>query len=201
MQLSVTDLGSLSTSAVVLASYHVFLWLKSRSDPTYTVQKVNARVRTKWVEAVMQDNKDILAVQTLRNSTMAATFLASTAVILVMGILSLVGRGDALLSPSGPKLLLMLVDLFVAFFAFTMSIRLYSHVGYMISTPGTASAVSPAIVARHLNRGANFYSAGMRAFYFLVPLVAWLFGPWALGAATLGLLVLLFVNDRAPADS
>lgn len=197
MPLSVTDLASLGASAVVLASYHVFIWLRSRNDPSYTVQRVNARVRAKWVEAVMQESKDILAVQTLRNSTMAATFLASTSVILVMGILTLVGKGDALFSPSGPKLLLMLVDLFVAFFAFTMAIRLYTHVGFMIGTP---ACVSPAIVARHLNRGANFYSAGMRAFYFLVPLVAWLFGPWALGAATLALLVLLFVNDRAPAD-
>jgi len=37
----------------------------------------------------MNEKKDILAVQTLRNSTMAATFLASTAVLLIIGVLTL----------------------------------------------------------------------------------------------------------------
>jgi len=35
-----------------------------------------------WVKAVIRDRHDIMAVQTLRNQLMAATFLASTAILI-----------------------------------------------------------------------------------------------------------------------
>jgi uncharacterized membrane protein len=200
LQIPSDDLVAAATSAALLAGYHLFMRHRSTQDPTYTVQSRFARVRAKWVEGVLRQNKDILAVQTLRNSTMAATFLASTSVVLVMGILNLVAKGDALGSKSAPKLVLMLLDLFIAFFQFAMSIRLYNHVGYMLGMPGATEqgGLAPHEVATHLNRAADFYSAGMRAYYFLVPLVFWFFGAWALLVATAALLVLLFANDRAP---
>jgi uncharacterized membrane protein len=200
--LTLSDLASAAVSVCILVVYHLALHVKVRRDPTYTVQGTNERIRTLWVHGVMQQNKDILGVQTLRNSTMASTFLASTSVVLVLGILSQVAKVDPLASASGFKLLLVLFDLFVAFFGFAMSIRLYNHVGYMLGVQGVSELdrLEPAQVAWHLNRAAHYYSAGMRAFYFLVPLVFWFFGPWALLLATLGLVVFLFSNDRAPRD-
>jgi hypothetical protein len=47
-----------------------------KRNPAYTVQAVNVMARTAWVERIMKNEDGILAVQTLRNSTMAATFLA-----------------------------------------------------------------------------------------------------------------------------
>jgi uncharacterized membrane protein len=164
------------------------------------VQKINAQIRTHWVYGVMEQNKDILAVQTLRNSTMAATFLASTSVVLVMGTLSVLRSGDTVASTAVPKVVVLLFDLFIAFFGFAMSIRAYNHVGYMIGMPSALdrAGVSPSQVAWHLNRAAAFYSSGMRAFYFLIPIVFWFFGPWTLLLATIALVALLFSNDRAP---
>jgi uncharacterized membrane protein len=187
-------------SAALLVTYHVFLRLRSWRDPLYTVQATNAVLRVRWVSGVMKQGKDILAIQTLRNSTMAATFLASTSVVLVMGVLNLIAKGDALASASGPKLLLLLLDLFVAFFGFAMSIRLYNHVGYMLGMPTVSGHdnLEPTLVAAQLNRAASYHSVGMRAFYFLVPLVFWFFGAWALLGASAGLVLLLFSNDRAP---
>ena len=76
------DLTSFLASVLLVAAYHIFLRHKVRHDPTYTVQAVNRIARTAWVETIMQNDKHaVLAVQTLRNSTMAATFLASTAEI------------------------------------------------------------------------------------------------------------------------
>lgn len=49
---------------------------------------MNAMARTAWVERIMQNEDGILAVQTLRNSTLVATFLASTAVLLIIGVLT-----------------------------------------------------------------------------------------------------------------
>jgi uncharacterized membrane protein len=208
------DLAALAISVLLLVLYQVFLARKERRDPTYTVQAVNIIARTAWVENIMREGKDILAVQTLRNSTMAATFLASTAVLLIIGVLSLSGQADKLettwhaLNVLGArhselymaKLLLLLIDLFFAFFSFSMSIRIFNHVGFMINVPLAMNhkAISPAHVAVHLNRAGRFYSLGMRAYYYAVPLLFWVFGPLFMLAATVGLIMVLYRLDRAP---
>jgi uncharacterized membrane protein len=200
---------------LLIIAYHLFLRRKVRKDPTYTVQAINRIARTAWVETIMQDGKkDILAVQTLRNSTMAATFLASTSVLLIIGVLTLSEQGGKLeatwhaLNMVGAKhpelwmtkLIFLLLDLFAAFFSFAMSIRVFNHVGYMINVPLGLNhkMITPAHVATHLNRAGGFYSIGMRAYYFLVPLVFWLFGPHFMLVSTVGLLLVLYRIDRAP---
>jgi uncharacterized membrane protein len=212
---STNDLASFLVSVLLVAAYHLFLRHKIKNDPAYTVQAINRIARTAWVETIMQDDKNaVLAVQTLRNSTMAATFLASTAVLMIIGVLTLSEQGDKLeatwhaLNMVGAinpmlwmvKLILLLLDLFVAFFSFSMAIRVFNHVGYMINVPLGLNhkMITPAHVATHLNRAGHFYSLGMRAYYFLVPLVFWLFGPHFMLVATIGLLMVLYRLDRAP---
>lgn len=208
------DIAGFVISALLLAVYHVYLRIRVRRNPAYTVQAVNVIARTAWVERIMKEKEGILAVQTLRNSTMAATFLASTAVLLIIGVLTLTEQGEKLggafhsLNFIGAKhaelwmgkLLMLMLDLFVAFFSFSMSIRVYNHVGYMLAVPiGTGhKSITPRHVAVHLNRAGRFYSIGMRAYYFLVPLVFWLFGPHLMLLATIGLIFVLYRIDRAP---
>ena len=207
------DVVSFISSAALIIVYHLFLRAKVRKDRTYTVQAVNAIARTAWVETIMQERKDILAVQTLRNSTMAATFLASTSVLMIIGILTMSGGGKLestwhalnVFGAQSPelwlvKLLCLLLDMLVAFFSFSMSIRIFNHVGYMINVPLAQKhkMITPAHVATHLNRAGQFYSIGMRAYYFTVPLVFWLFGPHFMLVATIVLLFVLYRLDRAP---
>ncbi|MFZ5512901.1 MAG: DUF599 domain-containing protein [Pseudomonadota bacterium] len=209
-----SDIASFSLSALILAAYHLYMGLRARRDPSHTVQAVNRQARRAWVQGVMAHNRDIMAVQTLRNSMMAATFLASTSVLAIIGVLTLSGQGDKLgsawhaLNVIGAtstelwqvKLLLLLFDLLVAFFSFTMALRLFNHVGYLINTPSEAAdfRATPELVAIHLNKAGDFYSLGMRAYYFIMPLLFWLFGPHFLLAATVALVVLLYRTDRAP---
>ena len=208
------DIVGFVLSVVLLAVYHLYLHQRVKRNPAYTVQAVNVMARSAWVERIMKNEDGILAVQTLRNSTMAATFLASTAVLLIVGVLTLSEQGDKLgsswhsLNVVGAthaemwitKLLVLMLDLFVAFFSFSMSIRVFNHVGYMINVPKAAGhkSISPRHVAVHLNRAGRFYSIGMRAYYFLVPLVFWLFGPHFMLLATIALIFVLYRIDRAP---
>lgn len=207
------DIIGFSASAALIIAYHLFLRRKVKKDRTYTVQAINMIARTAWVETIMREKKDILAVQTLRNSTMAATFLASTSVLMIIGILTLSEGGKMestwhVLNIAGVthpelwliKLICLLLDMFVAFFSFSMSIRVFNHVGYMINVPLALNhrMISPAHVATHLNRAGKFYSIGMRAYYFIVPLVFWLFGPHFMFISTIGLLAVLYRIDRSP---
>lgn len=209
------DVSSLLLSVLILVVYHLYLRYKVGKNPTYTVQAINRIARTAWVETMMASGKpDVIPVQTLRNSTMAATFLASTAVLLIIGVLTLSGQADKLgstwhsLNVYGAKhselflskLIMLLLDLFTVFFSFTLAIRGYNHVGYMINVPMSLNhhAISPQHVAQHLNRAGSYYSMGMRAFYFIVPLMFWLFGPHFMLLSTIGLTIVLYRIDRAP---
>ena len=209
------DFAGAALSFVLLAGYHLFLRIKLRSDPLYTIQAVNAASRAAWVETIMTaNNKDVLAVQTLRNSIMGATFLSSTAVLLIIGVLTLSGQGQSLgstwhsLNIFGAthaelwlaKLIALLLDMLVAFFSFAQAIRLFHHVGYMINVPisTTHHAFTPEHVALHLNRAGAFYAIGMRSYYVAVPLVFWLFGPHFMLLSTVALIPILFYLDRAP---
>ena len=209
------DLYSFILSVILLTGYHLYIRYKIRKNPAYTIQAVSTIARTAWVESIMQGNgREVLAVQTLRNSTMAATFLASTAVLLIIGVLTLSEQGDRMgntwhaLNIVGTqhaglwltKLLLILLTLFAAFFSFSMAVRVYNHVGYMINVPLSRNfkMLCPAHVAVHLNRAGRFYSIGMRAYYFVVPLVFWLFGPHFMLLSTVALIIVLYHLDRAP---
>ena len=215
MNLSNNDLTIAGISVLLLAAYHLFLRIKLRGDPLYTIQAVNALSRAAWVETIMTSpNKDVLAVQTLRNSIMGATFLSSTAVLLIIGVLTLSGQGQSLgstwhslniVGATAPevwltKLIALLLDMLVAFFSFAQAIRLFHHVGYMINVPLTTKhhAFTPEHVALHLNRAGMFYAVGMRSYYIAVPLVFWLFGPHFMLLSTLVLMPVLFYLDRAP---
>ena len=212
---SANDLLSFLICVLLVIAYHIFLRYKIRHDPTYTVQAVNRIARTAWVETIMNNDKHaVLAVQTLRNSTMAAIFLASTAVLMIIGVLTLSEQGDKLeatwhtlnmIGAINPvvwmmKLISLLLDLFVAFFSFSMAIRIYNHVGYLVNVPLSLNhkMITPAHVSTHLNRAGHFYSLGMRAYYFLVPLVFWLFGPHFMVVSTIVLLLVLYRIDRSP---
>lgn len=208
-----SDLLYFIASALLLAAYHVFMRLRLRRLPTYTVQAVHDIARTAWVESVMQDGRDILAVQTLRNSTMAATFLASTAVLLIMGVLSLSSQGDKLegtwhvlnfFGATDPtlwlvKLIVLMLDLCWAFFCFTLAVRKFNHVGYLVNLPKDFEhpLITPRYVAAYLNRAGRYYSLGMRAYYFTLPLLFWLFGPHLMLASSVLLVLMLYHLDRA----
>ena len=208
------DLISFVLSAAALLSYQLYLNWRTRRDPASSAQDAMLLAREAWVNSVMQERRDILAVQTLRNSTMAASFMASTAVLLIIGVLTLSAQGDKL---SGTwhvlnfwghvsaemwlfKLLMMLFDLLLVFFAFSMSVRLFHHIGYSINVPldQQLESAQPRHVAAQMNRAAIFYRIGMRAYYFTVPLLFWLFGPLFLLGATALLIFFLYHLDRAP---
>ncbi|KAJ3073254.1 hypothetical protein HDU98_001936 [Podochytrium sp. JEL0797] len=50
-------------------------------------------------------------------------------------------------------------------------------------------------VAEMLNRGSFYHTSGLRGYYFLFPILGYLFGPWALLGSTLVLIAMLRVVD------
>ena len=75
--------------------YHIAIARVVRRNPDYTLRSVVSLARASWVKNIMtSEGKEVLAVQTLRNSTMAAVFLASTAIMLMLAVMSLSAQND-----------------------------------------------------------------------------------------------------------
>lgn len=206
--LYLVDLATFVFCVVILGSYQIRLQRRIRRIPSMTVQGMNARAREAWVRRVMTEKGlEIMAVQTFRNSTMAATLMASTAVLLIFGILNMLVSADKIspvfhsLSTWGAhapllwifKLILALLDFFVAFFSFSLAVRGYHHAGYLVNVPMDKSdhGVTIEKVIHVMNRTGKYYSLGMRTYYFSVPLVLWLFGPLWMLVSSLALLAIL----------
>lgn len=209
-----SDIAAFGLSFLLVVLYYLWLRVKVRANPTYTIHGVNQLARTLWVANVMKNPaKDVMAVQTLRNFIMGASLMASTATFLIIGTLTLSGQAESIsrswhiLNPGGThaaelwivKVLCLLVDFIVAFFAFVMAVRLVNHVVFMINASGADvhHNLTPDAVANRLNRAGNMFATGTRAFLFAVPLVFWLFGPIFLVVATVGLVVTLVHLDRS----
>lgn len=208
------DMICLVISAGIFTFYQLFVWWMLKTNPAYTLYGASTLAKTAWVVSIMEDRKDILAVQTLRNSTMAATFLASTSVLLAVGLLTLSGQSDKMgqiwhsvnvlgsttQSTMALKMLVILVDLFIAFFSFSFSIRLYNHVGFLINTPPMDGNYGTSItfVSMQLNKAGGYFHIGMRAYYFLIPLVFWMFGPLLMVLSTVIMVVLVFRIEKTP---
>ncbi|MBI3563218.1 MAG: DUF599 domain-containing protein [Gammaproteobacteria bacterium] len=202
------DILTFVLCTVILAVYQLRLRRHIRNNPQATIQGMNAKARAAWIEHVMTTGRDVMAVQTFRNSTMAATLMASTAVLLIFGIFNILASADKI-SPAfhsinswgshdtgvrNFKLMLLMVDFFIAFFSFSLAVRGYHHAGYLVNVPLANSeqhGVTLKKVVKMLDRTSGYYSIGMRSYYFAVPVVMWLFGPVWMFVSTLVLLIIL----------
>ena len=149
------DILGFLISALVVGAYYLMLFVKVRKDPTYTIHGVNELARSLWVINVMSNpGKDVMAVQTMRNFVMGASLMASTASLLIIGTLTLSGQTENIarswhvLNLMGThaaqiwiiKVICLLVDFIIAFFAFAMAMTIS---GIKSSVPKPSAKAAP----------------------------------------------------------
>uniref|UniRef100_A0A0D9X4I8 DUF599 domain-containing protein n=1 Tax=Leersia perrieri TaxID=77586 RepID=A0A0D9X4I8_9ORYZ len=205
----------------IMVSYHLWLLHRIRRRPATTVIGINAINRRIWVRHIMEEASGkhaVLAVQTMRNSIMASTVLASVAITLSSLVAALMASGvahgifsssssnsgDVVVGATGEtalsvKFFAILVCFLVAFLLNVQSIRYYSHTGFLVNVPLHAHRRRPGLAVDYvmatLNRGSYFWSLGVRAFYFSCPVFLWLFGPIPMFAACLAMVCALYFLD------
>ena len=200
---------------MILTAYHLYWLFQVKRQPLKTYLGITKHLRRRWVESVMREKRDILAVQTLRNWIMASSFLASTAILIGLGLLSLLFKPEhvselpfdfnlifsRLKTLLLVKIMLLMLHFFFAFFSFTLAMRYFNHVNFMINVPLECdSLLNTDYVAHILNLGNMHYTLGMRAYYLSVVAALWLFGPeWmCLGAGCM--VVILYRQDHCCAE-
>jgi uncharacterized membrane protein len=200
-----------AASFLILAIYHLRWLYRIYHKPMTTSVGITNHLRGHWVESIMADQRDILAVQTLRNWVMASSFLASTGILICLGLLSVAASPQKMaeITPSLNelvrehrvlwlfKLMVLIVDFFFIFFSFCLAIRYFNHVNFMINVPSTlAHKITPEYITKILNRGMMHYTMGMRGYYFSVLLFLWLFGPIWMLIGTIIMTIILYHLDR-----
>ncbi|XP_041022481.1 uncharacterized protein LOC121263582 [Juglans microcarpa x Juglans regia] len=174
-------------------AYHAWLWHKVRKQPLTTIIGTNATGRRFWVSAIMKDNdkKNILAVQSLRNTIMGSTLMATTSVLLCCGLAAVISSTYSVKKPLNDtvygahgefmvalKYVTLLTVFLFSFFCHSLSIRFINQVNILINTPqGPTSIVTPEYVSELLEKGFMLNSVGNRLFYIGLPLLLWVFGP------------------------
>ncbi|PTT76807.1 DUF599 domain-containing protein [Pelomonas sp. HMWF004] len=194
-------------TVLVLLAYEGLLWRVQRRHPERLARSVHALLREQWFEAVSAvKGSEILAVQTLRNSLMSATMLASTAALGLMGTLTLAvptlhaDTASALVSltPQRALALGLLAVLLGSLVTSVMSVRFYQHAGYVAALPVGSAARERwgTLGAAYLRKAGLLYSWGLRHLMLVVPLVAALLLPLAGPVAAVVVVVALYRFDR-----
>lgn len=197
----------ISGALLLYIIYHIFLGVRYCRNPLSTTLGQNYAARHIWVECVMRERRDVLAVQTLRNTLMSSSLLASTSLTLSAVVAAYLvntvkeeGGIDFLAAPylhPIHKFFVVIVCFAMAFFFYMQSVRAANHAGYMISLPlMVESPYNPEYVFRVLEKGALFNTAGTRMFYLAFLSVIWIFGPLPAVIATLILIASLWRLDR-----
>ena len=204
-----TDWWFLAASGVIVAVYELFAARKRRRQPMRFARTAHAEIRAGWARAVRtKPGNEVLVVQTLRNSVMAASISASTAVLAFVALVAqlaprppdrVASLQQAPLDLHGALLILLMVLVFAAFMLSAMAVRFFNHAGYILATPPSdASAELTELGARYVARAGHLYSMSLRAFLIAAPFVVGLASAPMMLPAAIALVAVLVWYDRPP---
>ncbi|XP_027332778.1 uncharacterized protein LOC113847724 [Abrus precatorius] len=196
---------------LISIGYHFWLWHKVRTQPHTTIIGINASGRRNWVNAMMKDNdkKNILAVQSLRNTIMGATLMATTSILLCSGLAAVISSTYSVKKPLNDvvygahgefmvalKYVTLLTIFLFSFFCHSLSIRFINQVNILINTPqDPMSLVTPSYISEILEKGFILNTVGNRLFYAGLPLLLWIFGPVLVFLCSLTMVPVLYNLD------
>jgi uncharacterized membrane protein len=194
----------------LLIVYELYLALAQHRWPQRHARTTHAQLREEWFNAVSNEKgTEVLAVQTIRNSLMSASMLASTAALGLMGSATIVfstlrGQIETLNIAHGrfgPQIALelgLLGLLFVSLVTSTMAVRYFNHASFVSAMPvGSEARVrwAPLGVA-YLRRAGILYGIALRQLILIAPIVVSLVHPMAGPIAALIVVAVLIGFDR-----
>ncbi len=159
--------------------------------------------RRDWMVAFVTRSPRIFDAQIVGNLRQGTAFFGSAALIAIGGGLAVIGNTDRLAGVAQDlalpvmstvalevKLIVMLLFVTNGFLKFVWSNRLFGYCAVVMASvpndPADPMAYPRARKAAEINiTAARSFNRGLRSVYFALASVAWLLGPWALTAATL----------------
>lgn len=171
------------------------------------------RIRRRWMQQMVKRElrmPDVQSVAMLANSVL---FFASTAILIIAGVLAMLGTRETIISllndlPFLPPTSMLLLDLklatllgiFVyAFFKLSWSVRQYNYISAVIGAlpfPGEkGSEVWVEHAAYVMTRASFHFNRAQRAYYFGLAVLSWFVHPLALIAASVCVTFVLYRRE------
>ena len=193
------DLTAIDYAALMLA---LACWLvfdrlanRPRDGKWASLSRLMDRYRSGWMRVMTQ--RDLRMVDTMIQTAVlqGCTFFASTAILLVGGLLALLGAADQAIAivrdlPFAVettralwqiKVLAIATVLIYAFFKFAWAYRVYTYCNVMIGSAPTVDGPDGAEFAERagslVGLGARHFDRGIRAYYYALAATAWFLHP------------------------
>ncbi|MBV6289652.1 DUF599 domain-containing protein [Pseudomonas aegrilactucae] len=174
--------------------------------------------REDWMRRMLLRDNRIADASVIGNLERNASFFASSTLIILAGILTVLGATDRALSlladlplvqqasqgMSEIKLLCLAMVFVYAFFTFSWCMRQYNFAAVLV---GSAPMIGERQVseqerkafaqrgARVISLAANQFNFGLRAYYFGMALLSWFISPWLLILMSTGVVLVLYRRE------
>jgi len=174
--------------------------------------------REDWMRRMLLRDNRIADASVIGNLERNASFFASSTLIILAGILTVLGASDRALSlladpplvqqasqsMSEIKLLCLAVVFVYAFFTFSWCMRQYNFAAVLV---GSAPMIGERQVseqerkafasraARVISMAANQFNFGLRSYYFGMAMLSWFISPWAFMAMSAGVVLVLYRRE------
>jgi uncharacterized membrane protein len=198
------------------AGYTRYARLKGRSTPC--LASVLHLYREDWMRRMLLRDNRIADANVIGNLERNASFFASSTLIILAGILTVLGASERAVSlladlpfvqpvsrgMSEVKLLCLGLVFVYAFFTFSWCMRQYNFAAVLV---GSAPMVGERHVteqerksfaertARVISLAANQFNQGLRAYYFGMATLAWFINPWFFMIVTAGVVFVLYHRE------
>ena len=202
IDISALDVAAVALLAACWGGFNVIVF-RPRSGRRASLSRIMDRYRLKWMTTMA--SRDLRMIDTMIQGSVlqGCTFFASTAILLVGGLLALLGAGDSALAVVDEipfaretsrslwqiKVLGLVTVLIYAFFKFAWAHRLYTYcIVVMGATPMEESPDAQGFArraARLLDLGALHFDRGIRAYYYTFAATTWFLHPVLFMASTL----------------
>ena len=212
----VSDLLGLGWLLLCWIGYAVFS--RRRASRVYCISSVMHLYRKQWMQNMLRRDNRISDASLLNNLERNASFLASTSIFVIAGIMTGLASSEKLYTilPALPfasysgvmsvqfKLLILLIVHIYSFFTFSWAMRQYGFCAVLLGaapldfdegSQGEEGANYVRYMSKVIDRAGHSYNYGLRAFYFSLAILAWLLSVWLFFIAVAVVLLVLYGRE------
>lgn len=196
------------------AGYAAFAKRKART--TFCIASVLHHYRKQWMRSMIRRENRITDASLLSSLERNASFLASTAMLIIAGLVTTLASVETVHATLATvplthqdqtplqlqfKVMLLLLIYIYAFFSFTWSMRQYGFCAIMLGAAPQSFTLTPEIeqfvryVSKVVDEAGHTYNYGLRAYYFSLSVLVWVFSLWLFILAVAVVVAVLYERE------
>ncbi|MES9833909.1 MAG: DUF599 domain-containing protein [Candidatus Thiodiazotropha sp. DIVDIV] len=207
------DISAFIWFMICWVSYTRYADLQARDN--LTLMSVMHGYRMQWMHEMLHRDARIVDSNIVMILARSATFLASTTIFILAGLIAVLGTMDTAIEIVGElryavqttrevwelKLIMLLLVFIYAFFKFTWSMRHFNYLSIMVGAAPASDALPEwsetfaERAAKVSSKATNTFNRGLRAYYFGLAFLSWFLHPLVFILATVLVVGVLYRRE------